>query len=149
MSLFRLIAFVVCLLSLGPSFAASVGEISVKNNCLKTGEKVVFNALFDVQYTKPESLKLKQVYQFDCRISTKTCSGFYLDLTKREISVLKSGQAVGARLAVAKGSNFVIEWGLFRTFTIDLERRVITYRESGNSQLTSSQVEGFAESKCD
>lgn len=123
-------------------------SIRTKNECFVSGDKVAFSGMFDIRYSKPNDAKSRVVYQLECTQKSKECTGVTLDLTDGVVSYLTLGTILNAKLLSAKGSNFIVEWGDFRTFVIDLDKKTVSYRESGKSLLTGKNVEGSATLSC-
>jgi hypothetical protein len=126
----------------------TLSEIKIKNECITTEERIAFNILFDIQYTKPDSLRTKNLYQIVCNVKDKSCDGTSLGLDK-PVTLMSLNQVTGAKLVSSKGNYHVIEWGSFRIFNVDVSKKMVTYRESGKSSLSGKMVEGFAETNCE
>ncbi len=142
--LFCAFAFIEQTFADGPPSMA----VRVKDECLVSGGRVAFSGLFEINYTKPNDLKTSVVYQLNCELKSKECTGAKLDLTSGVISFLTLSALENAMLLSVKGSTFIVEWGRLRTFVVDIENKKVSYRESGKSLLTGQIVEGSATLSC-
>jgi len=138
-----------------PAVAAPVEQapsrrIDVKPFCVvdRGTQKVVVFGVFDFEYTKisfgdPRS---RQVYLLECWPDDK-CDGQYLKLDGVDggepLDFLDIGTMVGAEVVSRTGSLLVVQWGPYRTFTIDLSAGKVSFAESGEN------VEGRGEFSCE
>ena len=75
------------------------------------------------------------VWQLTCSTKKRTCSGAKLELSAAErrgtINLSDLGIIEQGRIASQTPSVTVIQWGPWRTFTVDFERNTVEYAESG------------------
>ncbi len=131
------------------SRSSNAMDLEVVNSCIANSTKLSFHALFEISYSKingkkPEAGKEKlfYVYQFNCSLTDKTCDGVQINLTNKSLSLMSVGTTLGAKVVASTPSTKVITWGPMRTFTVDLEKKIVTYSES------AGDTEGRAEAKC-
>jgi len=86
------------------------------------------------------------LWYLSCEVGKAECDGAYLMLDDldagKPLGFFGFGLIKGAILVSLKGSRAVIEWGMYRLFTVDVAEKRVTYVESGKN------VEGRGESSC-
>lgn len=126
-----------------------LAKVKIKNECWANETQVAFNIYFDVQYNEPTSQRVKTIYHLVCSRKDKACEGTSINLSTTTISLMSLNQVEGAKLISSKESFHVIEWGPLRVFSVDTNRKLVTYRESGKGIVSEKMNEGFAETKCE
>jgi hypothetical protein len=120
--------------------------VQAKSLCVVADVKVGFQTLIEVRYTKPRPMTQRAIWYFNCNRATYDCSGARFAVDRLEqgqpVGMFDLNELRGATLVSVTGSVAVIEWGLFRTFTIDLLADQVTYAESGDD------VEGRGSGRC-
>lgn len=75
------------------------------------------------------------LWSLRCNRKSRECEGAKFDLhgieSKGHVSHWDISMLQGVRIATNTGKVYVIEWGPYRTLTVDLARREVLYRESG------------------
>jgi hypothetical protein len=123
-----------------------------RDQCIFDGNRFSFHALIPIHYSKgTDNADSRQLYQFDCHLESNQCEGLLLRVDKIErgqpIGMFDLSRAQAAEIISATGSVITIKWGIFRTFTVDLERGLVTYSESGKG--LRGPIEGRGEAKCE
>ncbi len=135
-----------------PAGPAGPARVMAENYCFRSGDRLSFQALFPVRYTKTASGRQnsRQLYQFDCSLSGQSCEGLQFKLDNiddgKPLGMMDLGGAKGAEVVSATGDVIVIKWGVFRTFTVDLSRDQVMYTESGEGAF--GPVDGRGEVSC-
>ena len=121
-------------------------QVTAKTLCSRSEEAIIVHAIFDVAYTKisygpPRTIR--QLYSFACR-PDGTCKGQIFDLNNvddgKPITAMDIGTMEGAEVVSVAGDIAVVRWGPLRTFTIDFERKEVTYVESNDSTYGRATV---------
>lgn len=127
--------------------------VEVASACIRSDQpqRLLLHVAITAHYTKgAEARDTKTLWQINCDLSDNQCNGVTVDLDKIErgqpLGVFGIGQVEGAEIASAVGSVYVIKWGVYRTFTVDLDRNVVTFVESGEGMR--GPIEGRGEASC-
>ena len=128
--------------------------IEVPPRCISEGRGAAIHALFNIEYKySAEGLKRwpdaprqsREVWQLVCHDGT-ACVGVRVSVGRIESSgklgYFDIDRITDAKVVSRSRSVVVISEGLYRTFTLDLAARKITYRES------DTDLEGVAEAPC-
>lgn len=119
--------------------AAARRQIAANGSCVVSRDRLVFQVLFPIDYTKSSAgpLKSRDLYGWDCDRKSHTCSGVHVDLDHADagkpITMFDVGALSDGELVSETGDVFTIRWGPLRTFTVDLARGVATYVESNEN----------------
>jgi hypothetical protein len=147
-------AVVMLLAACGETKAPAGVRVTSRNECMFSGDlqKLVFQALIPIHYTKGvDEPYSRQLYQLECSLKDNECDGVLLlvDVIDRgeSIGMLSFGRVIGAEVLSVTGKIITIRWGVFRTFTVDFERSLVTYAESGEGMR--GPIEGRGEVKCE
>ncbi len=138
-------------------------RVGVKPFCAKVADKIGINVAipthfaFDkddttrkrrIEENEPLSENETLLWQFSCDIQTGKCEGLQVNLTQLEsgkritylsiVNMVKQAQLVSNTPSVA-----IIQWGPWRTFTVDLVAKEVRYVES------APNTEGRGTGSCD
>jgi hypothetical protein len=133
---------------------APLRPISVQSVCIKTPEKVAVHVVIETKYEYSKAAKELEkeqkpkriLLQFSCSLSTSRCEGLMIDLENvdhgRPLNFFNAGVLVGMKIATRTQNLFVVEWGPWRTFTVDFAKNRVEYRES------ATETEGYGVGAC-
>lgn len=141
--LFFAITMLFCLVSK----SRVIQGLEIEEYCQATNSELKFRVVIDIDYGRTLDKRLI-MYEFDCDRVSHSCNAFKVNLTDKKISILDTGTLVGAKISISKGDVHIIEWGPLRTFTLDIAKNTVEYRESGDSMFTGQRVNGSGISKC-
>lgn len=106
------------------------------------------HVLIPVHYTKPNAMDSRHVYQFTCKLQSRSCSGAWLRLDEVDkgepLSALALNRMDDASLVAMTGTVATVEWDGMNVFTIDLARGVVTYVYSTPTVSGSTEARGEA-----
>lgn len=136
---------------LEPRASAAGPHVRSIDWCMVEGDRLSFQALFDIRYTKGTDDPLsRMLYQLDCRLSTGECSGAQLDAKAVEsgkpLGMFGLGRMDDAFVVERTGAVTTIKWGVYRTFTVDVAHGSVMYVESGVGM--NGPIEGRGEAQC-
>lgn len=122
--------------------------LQVDGYCLSSKSRIDFQVLLAMDYTKTSMgpTKSREIYSLRCERESKLCSGIKVDLDRvdegKPMGFFDLLQVEGAEIVANVGDIFTVQWGPFRTFTVDLGRGAVTLLESNDSTY------GRGESPC-
>jgi len=121
------------------SAAKPAASLHVQNECIRTDDEMLIHVSIPTAYhfkdpTKPP-LDETVLWQLTCSTKKRSCTGAKLELSAAErrgtINLHDLGIIEQARIASQTPSVTVIQWGPWRTLTVDFERNTVAYAESG------------------
>lgn len=123
-------------------------RVEADNECIVTSDRLAFQVLIPIHYSTfgdSGPRDSRQLYSWTCDLKANTCEGIQLKFDHidagKPISFLDLGTASGGTIVDRTGDVFVLKWGGFRTFTVDLSRHRVVYVEASHNTDGRGEVE--------
>ena len=147
MTCWKTVVLVTCLVGLAPmnvpARANEVTPLKIKPWCATGGKFLIVHTIIDSEYesidlSKPNRKRVldrsHRMWHMDCNLETKECSGAFLSPDHIErgdpMSYGDLMAAVGLRVVSQAGNVFIVQFGEYATYTIDLDRGIVEERWS-------------------
>ena len=120
------------------SWSTSATELNVKPACYLDDEQLFAHVKITYQSTdSSDAISQAKLWSFECYFETMECDAAVLNLDAIEnsepITWVVLNQPKGMRIVSRVGKVFILQWGPYRTLTVDLAQNKVFYRESSYS----------------
>lgn len=130
------------LMALSSTAIAAPTCFEAESFCHASSEVLAIQTIVDARYEYSEdtakhlgysSSRGRTFWRFKCSLQTSECEGFNIELSNldagKKVSFLDAVIVKGMKIAARTGNVFTLQWGPWRTLTIDLSApKVLQYR---------------------